>query len=374
MSATESNPKIKRALRTLLSRFLDSGEKQNSLTQNNQSEKELEQFKTILSALSDGVVAIDEKENIVFANQKLSQMVGRSDLMKKSETKIWEIFRDPEILSAFRKTLVEKEPTNIELKYQGHVYALSVSLLKEYEGAVGIFHDVTDLKKSDQIRVDFVANVSHELRTPLTVIKGYTDTLLDDAKLGKKPEPEFLEAISRNAERLLSLIGDLLDLSSLEAGQEILGALKKVYMNPREVTEKVLQQMQLKFDEKKQKVEAHYLTDQVLSEPKRLEQILFNLLDNANKYTPAGGKVEIRWEKIKNRVQLRILDNGQGIPEEHLSRIFERFYRVDESRSREQGGTGLGLAIVKHIMQRHGGSVQALSQLGKGTEFRCEFP
>jgi two-component system phosphate regulon sensor histidine kinase PhoR len=354
---------------------LGDGESPRSSGGNDKTQKELDQFKTILSALSDGVVAIDEKENIVFVNQKLSKMVERSDLMTSfGQTKIWEIFRDPEILSAFRKTLNEKESSKMELKYQGQVYALSITTLKEYEGAVGVFHDVTDLKKSDQIRVDFVANVSHELRTPLTVIKGYTDTLLDDVKQGKKPEPEFLEAISRNAERLLSLIGDLLDLSSLEAGQEILSALKKVYLDPREVTEKVLQQMQLKLDEKKQKIETRYSTDQVLSEPKRLEQVLFNLLDNANKYTPVGGKIEVCWEKTKNRVQLRVLDNGPGIPEEHLSRIFERFYRVDESRSREQGGTGLGLAIVKHIMQRHGGSVQVLSQLGKGTEFRCDFP
>ena len=328
-------------------------------------------LQTILSALSEGIVAIGQDESVLFLNQKLKSIVNYG-----SESKIWEIFRDPEILAIFRSAIRDQQSGQLEFKFKNRVYSVSVSPLKEYSGAVGIFHDVTELKKSDQIRVDFVANVSHELRTPLTAIKGFTDTLTQDVKQGKKVEPEFLDAISRNVERLLSLIGDLLNLSSLESNLDALGALKKTTVLTQEVTEHVISQMKAKLDKKNQKIESTFLCSEVLSDPKRLEQVLINLMDNAHKYTPRDGKIEIVWERNAQNgfVTLKVKDNGPGIAEEHLPRLFERFYRVDEARSRDQGGTGLGLAIVKHILQRHGGSVRVSSRLGVGTEFTCEFP
>jgi two-component system phosphate regulon sensor histidine kinase PhoR len=233
---------------------------------------------------------------------------------------------------------------------------------------------VTELKRAENIRIEFVANVSHELRTPLTAIKGYTDTLREDVGHGRYDAAgKFLEVISRNVDRLMSLIGDLLDLSSLEShdGKE----LQKSTINTREITERVVAHLESRRAEKRHTIETRFTVEAVDADPKRLEQVLVNLIENAVKYVPASGKIVVSWESgEQNSVLLKVSDNGPGIPVEHHSRLFERFYRVDPGRSRDSGGTGLGLAIVKHIMQRHGGSVWISSEMGKGTTFICRFP
>lgn len=253
-------------------------------------------------------------------------------------------------------------------------FSISVAPLRrksgQIYGAVGVFHDVTELKAAEQIRIDFVANVSHELRTPLTSIKGYTDTLLDDVRAGRPLMKEFLEVIEKNVERLMSLIGDLLDLSSLESTD----VMVKTENSTQEVSARVLQQIQGRFLLKGQQVLPVFTAPVVHADSKRLEQVLVNLLDNANKYTPQGGKIFLDWVIDGNDVLLKVKDDGPGIPTEHQTRLFERFYRVDKARSREQGGTGLGLAIVKHIMQRHDGAAWVESKVGHGATFVCRFP
>jgi two-component system phosphate regulon sensor histidine kinase PhoR len=200
------------------------------------------------------------------------------------------------------------------------------------------------------------------------VIKGYVDTLIEDPSI--QANAEYLQSIARNSERLMLLMNDLLDLSSIESDSFI----QKETLSTEEVTARILKQLKGAFDSKKQTVKTELKEKMVYADLHRLEQVLVNLLGNANKYTPQEGEVEINWKSERGGTLLQIRDNGPGIPVEHHSRLFERFYRVDKGRSRDQGGTGLGLAIVKHIMQRHEGSVWVESEIGKGSTFYCWFP
>lgn len=352
-------------------------------------ERERNELSTLMSGISEAILAVDLEGNPLFFNSRFALQFGGRDIGKR-RPRIREIFRAPEILDAFQSAMTDGVGKTVETRLlsqsEGSLknYSLSVSPLKREDGptygVVGVFHDVTELKRAEQIRIDFVANVSHELRTPLTSIKGYTDTLLGDLestgskKAGFKEDSiDFLKKIQKNCDRLMSLISDLLDLSSLEGseGQEH----QKIPVSTREVTERVLANLDGILKSKQQSLEAKYESEQVLAQAGRLEQVMTNLLENAIKYVPPGGLIRVNWESgPSGGVLLRIADNGPGIPLEHQARLFERFYRIDKARSRELGGTGLGLAIVKHIMQVHGGSVYVTSEPGKGAEFVCRFP
>jgi len=234
---------------------------------------------------------------------------------------------------------------------------------------------IAALKKAEKMRIEFVANVSHELRTPLTSIKGYTETLLQDLEEGRTADPEFLKIILKNSNRLLALINDLLDLSAIESGAD---ELHPATLDLQEITQHALHALQLNAENKHSTILTEVLTPNVFADPKRVEQVITNLVDNAIKYCPTGSTVTVRWTLDRDEqgeaVFLRVIDNGPGIAEKYLDRLFERFYRLDKGRSRESGGTGLGLSIVKHVMQRHDGSVTVESTLGKGTTFICRFP
>lgn len=255
------------------------------------------------------------------------------------------------------------------------VASIRADLVREREEVATLFRE---LKRAEKVRIDFVANVSHELRTPLTSIKGYSDTLREDLAAGRlEMAPKFLDVIDRNVNRLIDLIDDLLDLSKLESEESAdptASSLNRTSIDLRDMTEKVLQQLESKIKKKRHTVQYRIEAREVQGDPKRIEQVLVNLLENAIKYVPYGGEIEVAWTSEEREVQLAVIDNGPGIPAANLPRLFERFYRIDQGRSRESGGTGLGLAIVKHIMQRHGGTVSVRSQLGKGTEFICVFP
>jgi len=334
---------------------------------------------TIMGAISDAILAVDPEGNPLFYNSRFELLFGGEGLRKRN-IKLWAIFRDPEILSAFRAALKDGQRAAtkaIPLEQKEGLksfFSLSVSPLRKSEGtiygAVGIFHDVTELKSAEQMRIDFVANVSHELRTPLTSIKGYVDTLIDDVNHQKPIMPEFLQIIARNTERLLNLMNDLLDLSSIESAD----ILQKDPLSTLDLTERIVKQMQVGFESKGQTVEWEIKATTVVADTQRIEQVLSNLLINANKYTPSGSRITVIWESQGRDVLLKVKDTGPGIPVEHHSRLFERFYRVDKARAREQGGTGLGLAIVKHIMQRHEGSIWVESKPGEGAVFICRFP
>jgi two-component system phosphate regulon sensor histidine kinase PhoR len=234
---------------------------------------------------------------------------------------------------------------------------------------------IAALKKAEKMRIEFVANVSHELRTPLTSIKGYAETLLQDMEDGRSADPEFLKIILKNSNRLLALINDLLDLSAIESGAD---ELHPATLDLHEMTQHALHALQLNAENKHSTILTEVHTPNVYADPKRVEQVITNLVDNAIKYCPTGSTVTVKWtleqDELGEAVFLRVIDNGPGIAEKYLDRLFERFYRLDKGRSRESGGTGLGLSIVKHVMQRHDGSVTVESTLGTGTTFICRFP
>jgi two-component system phosphate regulon sensor histidine kinase PhoR len=237
----------------------------------------------------------------------------------------------------------------------------------ERQGTLLVFHDLTRLKKLERAREEFVANVSHELRTPLSLIKGYAETLLDGAKDNPELAGKFLQTINRNAERLRLLIEDLLTVSELESGRVTLD-LQPVALPP--LVEKVFSDFKARANPKDIQLVNRAPDLSVRADVGRLEQVFGNLIDNAIKYGRAGETVTVGARTMDGaQVEIFVQDDGPGIPPEALDRLFERFYRVDKARSREQGGTGLGLSIVKHIIQNHGGRVWATSQLGKGATF-----
>ncbi len=239
-------------------------------------------------------------------------------------------------------------------------------------GAVIVLHDLTELRRLKAVRKDFVANVSHELKTPLTSISGYAETLL--AEMPDEPtRTQFLETIASNARRMQRLVDDLLDLSRIESGrwQPRPGAV-----GVRAAAEEAWAGLAPRRAGRNVRFEVSTATggETVAADPEALRQVLTNLLDNAIRYTPDGGRIVVTAEPVQGGVVLAVRDSGQGIAPDHLPRIFERFYRVDASRSREEGGTGLGLAIVKHIVEAHGGRVDAESELGAGTTVTAWFP
>lgn len=227
------------------------------------------------------------------------------------------------------------------------------------------------------LRADFVANVSHELRTPLTAIKGFADTMAADLAAGRKPEARFVGIIGSNAARLLSLINDLLDLSALDEGRL---RIEPGPVGAKEATEAVLAQLGPALAERGQRAQIviEGTAGDLWADGARLHQVLVNLIDNARKYSVEGGTITVRWKPMMEGgrafVELSVEDEGPGIDAEHQARLFERFYRAEGSRSRQQGGSGLGLSIVKHILESHGGAVGVDSAPGKSTRFWCRFP
>jgi two-component system phosphate regulon sensor histidine kinase PhoR len=264
-----------------------------------------------------------------------------------------------------------QEELEIQLPQEKTIRTHWVPLLEngELHGVVAVFHDISDLKRLEKVRKDFVANVSHELRTPVTVIKGYAETL-QEGIIRADPERagRFVEIIGNHAERLASLIGDLLTLSELESGEF---ALQLQRISPAGTIRRACSLLEGKAAAKEIAIEQPPATGlcDVLADQGRLEQILFNLLDNAIKYTPHGGRIRITAADDGDFLAISVSDTGPGIPPQSLSRIFERFYRVDAGRSRDEGGTGLGLSIVKHLVQLHGGTVRVESSPGKGSTF-----
>jgi two-component system phosphate regulon sensor histidine kinase PhoR len=241
------------------------------------------------------------------------------------------------------------------------------------EGAVLVFHDITELRRLEKVRQDFVANVSHELRTPISSIKGYAETLLEGALDDKDHAKEFVSIIYQDSNRLASLINDLLDLSKIELGKMKIDFVP-VDINP--IIDRCLGVLKKTISEKSLSISTEIPSDlpKILADDKRIAQVVLNLLDNAVKYTPNGGAIKIVACPAEKYVQVDVSDTGPGIPEEDLPRIFERFYRVDKSHSRELGGTGLGLSIARHIVLVHQGQIFVHSKMNKGSTFSFTIP
>jgi two-component system phosphate regulon sensor histidine kinase PhoR len=358
---------------------MDLKQRENAL------DRERSEIELVLSAIPLPLVAFDRESRVLFFNSEFAVHFSQAT-HSTSQSKLIEIFRNPDLLEYLMLGVTESQRSarvfslrsqtggNQERIFQVSVTPLSQRQGKVY-GAVAIFADITEIKQAETMRIDFVANVSHELRTPLTSIKGYGELLQNELNQesldssGVQVLRRSVDAISRNVVRLTALVEDLLDLSSLEGGAE----LQKEWISAGQITQRVLSQFERLKVEKRIVVEEDSGDVRVLADPKRLEQVLTNLLDNAFKYIPAQSHIAVRWSDEGQRVRLRIRDDGPGIPPEAIPRLFERFFRVDKARARDAGGTGLGLAIVKHIVQKHGGQVGVQSVIGQGTEFTCEF-
>lgn len=330
---------------------------------------ERQRLDAILHGMGEGVMVLDTQGVITLVNPAFCSQLGLSGVVVGKA--LVEVCRHPDLLQAYERHRSTRDEVmgEVSLPSSGTVLATHWVPLGDQQGTVTVFHDISDLKRVEAIRRDFVANASHELRTPVAVIKGYAETLLDGG-LQDNPERsrQFVSIIASHAERLTNLINDILTLSKLESKEtalelfplDVCGLLRKAGMLLEEHARQQGIGLSVVCPESLPKVPADH---------NRLEQVLLNLLDNAIKYTPSGGSVTLSAEQQENRLAIRVSDTGVGIPPKDLSRIFERFYRVDEARSREQGGTGLGLAIVKHIVHLHGGEIQVASEPGKGSTF-----
>ena len=331
-------------------------------------ERERAGMAALIGSMVEGVIACDARGTVTALNPAARELIGLDD---GEIPPVLEIFRSRAAREAIEATLHGGTAAELEVELDHHSVLLSGRALKD-GGAVFVVHDVTTLKHLEAVRRDFVANVSHELKTPLTVIRGYAETL-------RKDEPpqdvrrEFLETMLANTTRMQRLIDDLLDLSRIES--------RTWRPEPEDVEiEPLAREVWHNLGSRGNADAITFATDvdpqaaEVYADPEALRQILVNVLDNAARYTPAGGRVTVRSAPAGAQVRLEVVDTGPGIPYEHLSRIFERFYRVDPARSRELGGTGLGLSIVKHLVEAHDGEVEALSTVGTGTTIRITLP
>ena len=343
-----------------------------------QQQKEQE---AVLSSMEEGVLAVDGSERVLNLNPSAARLFGVQIAQVRGRSLV-EVVRNPDLLRFVTRTLAAPEPLEGEIVLRDHDREIFLeghgTMLRDAEGrsigALVVFRDVTRLRRLENMRRDFVANVSHELKTPVTSIKGFVETLLESPAQRDPETRRFLTIISRQADRLIAIIEDLLNLSRIEQeGERGENVLRPALLRP--VLETAVHQCEAKAAERGMRIELD--CDAALSAPLTaplMEQAVVNLVDNAVKYGPEGGAVRVWAERSGDRVAIRVADQGGGIAAEHLPRLFERFYRVDESRSAKLGGTGLGLSIVKHIAQLHGGTVAVESRPGEGSTFSVLLP
>ncbi|TFG77031.1 MAG: HAMP domain-containing protein [Thermodesulfobacteriales bacterium] len=342
---------------------------------------EKNQIEAVLSAMSEGVMVVSEKGKIILTNNIFKEMFNLTD--DPFQKSYWEVLRNKEVIKLIDGVLQNWKPDNKEVFYlypeERYYLANVIPLTSPEREIIVVMFNITEFKKLENIKADFIANVSHELRTPLTAIKGYTETLEEGAFEDPQEQKHFIKIIKRHADRLINIVSDLLVLSEVE-GRDVLsqqnenGDLEDVNVN--EVIRSSLEALKSNALEKELKVSFNPSDKEHIITASRflLEQMFINLIDNAVKYTPDHGEVGIEITDKNEYLTIEIYDNGIGIPKDSLPRIFERFYRVDKTRSRKMGGTGLGLSIVKHIVIIHGGKIDVESEEGKGSRFRISLP
>jgi two-component system, OmpR family, phosphate regulon sensor histidine kinase PhoR len=335
---------------------------------------------TILKKMTDGIVLTDSDGRITLLNPAAQRILALNADVAIGKPLLEATLNFPlhaMLQSALQSRAEVADEVRVTLDatraLQLQIYAAPVeSDTGAAEGAMLVLHDLTELRRLEEVRKQFVANASHELRTPLTSIKMMTETLLAGAKDTPEARDRFLSVIALETDRLVALVNDLLDLSRIESG----GA--QLHLEPvlvRDLVEEVREEMQPKAEERGQTLHTAAMDGlQVLADPAALRQILLNLVDNAVKYTPAGGKVEIAAAAAGDRTLISVRDTGIGIPRADIHRIFERFYRVDKARSRQLGGTGLGLAIVKHLLEAQHATITVESELNRGSTFILSLP
>jgi len=331
--------------------------------------------KAILSAMQDALLVVDGQSRLALVNPAFGDLFGIGEDSLGSP--LLESVRDPAVERIVGETLRQRKPSQGHLLIGRREFEMtSVPLGADngaVNGAVVLFHDITDLKRADEIRRDFVANVSHELRTPLSILRGYIETMLDDPKMPRSETARILEVMDQHSKRLGLLANDLLTLAQLESGRS---TLELSEIDLLRFFNDLVRDWNKKFAAKNLEVVVEVADDcpNTRADEARLREVFDNLLDNAVKYSNENGQIRLRAKRRAESIALSVSDDGIGISAEDISRVFERFYRADKARSRELGGTGLGLSIVKHIAQLHGGSVEADSELGKGTTIRVTLP
>jgi len=343
-------------------------------------EEERDKISAIVQNLIEGVVAFDAQGQVLFTNASAKRMLQLDERQLQGRS-VWEVIRHKELAEFVERcrelALPERQSMEVDLHVQARmtveVYGLPFPLAnQEKKGSVIVLHDVTQLRRLEQVRAEFIDNVSHELRTPLAAIIGYLETLIDEPSLETPNNRKFVHVAHQHAERLSRLVDDLRSLSEIESGKVV---LRWESVGLKALVDEVVEMLQPQV----QKKHLH-LTNQidekarVWADRDRVIQILLNLVDNAIKYSFEGGNISFLVQKFEKSLILQVKDTGQGIPSTDLSRITERFYRVDRARSREEGGTGLGLSIVKHLVHLLGGQLRIHSELGKGTTAELNFP
>ncbi len=336
-------------------------------------------FTTLLGSISNEILAVDTSQNVLFFNPRFETSFLANKEKLQTGGKLWSVLDVPEAREVFESVLHTKQAqklrgfkvnTNKDIRF----YSLAVSPIfsenSSIKGAVGVFSDITEIKLTEQMRADFVANVSHEIRTPLTSIKGFSQVLKSQqAKL--PPElHDFIDRILHNTERMIALFNDLLNLSVIESKNQV----EITSVDLQKLIDQIHANSKGIFPHKVIKLSCNLETFEIMADEKLFYQLLNNLFENALKYGPEMIEINLSTMKIADKIQITFSDNGPGIGREHLTRIFERFYRVDHSRDRETGGTGLGLAIAKHIIMKHQGEIEAFSDGIKGTSFRITLP
>ena len=343
------------------------------------NERRLQDFLLAIQASPNGVILLDGEARIDWCNDTAASHLGL-DVKKDRLQHIVHLVRDPLFTRYFSQ---DNHPSEVLIDGRSSsassLRKLSVQLHKYGDGRLLLLsRDVTEVVKAEAMRRDFVANVSHEIRTPLTVLGGFVETL-QSVPLDAQEAQKYLQLMSTQADRMQSLVADLLTLSQLEVSQSPNG---QDYVSLPDLVNQVMSEANaftsLLADQQIGKKHA-LIFDQVpplwvLGSQKELYSALSNLVSNAIRYTPLGGLVHLTFSQTEDQLTISVKDTGPGIASEHLPRLTERFYRIDQSRSRETGGTGLGLAITKHVMQRHGGELQIQSELGKGSTFNLIFP
>ncbi len=332
--------------------------------------REREETAALIETMADGVVAADARGGIVTLNRAARRLLGYGP--DDPVPALAELFHEKAAREVVEAVLTGHEADSRELERGGRTLLLAGRALPSPGGgALLVIRDVTELRRLEAVRRDFVANVSHELKTPLTSIAGYAETLAAEGATGAQQEG-FVRTILSNARRMQRLVDDLLDLSRIESGRW------QPAPEPVDVAA-LAREAWASFAGRAGERQVNFALDAgragaVTADPEALRQVFTNLFDNALRYTPPGGRIAVSVEPAAGGLVLAVADTGSGIAPEHLPRIFERFYRADPGRSRDEGGTGLGLAIVKHLVEAHGGRVEARSAVGKGTTIRMFFP
>lgn len=340
----------------------------------------------ILRSMVEGVAVIDAQQRLVFCNRAFSEILNLDSAAAEGRPVI-EVVRNSDLLGLIRRALVGDEGLQSDIVtgiVQPRSFSVTAAPVKPLDsiasstagkpsGAVVVLHDVTELRRLERVRQDFVANVSHEFKTPLTAIQGFAETLLAGAIDDPTANRRFLEIIREHAARLARLTDDLLKLARIEAGKLEVQFLP---VSVEDLVEGCAETTRLKAGRKQISLDFHLPPDlpAVLGDAGLLHDVLQNLLDNAVQYTPAGGRITVSASAGARDASVTVTDTGIGIPLADQERIFERFYRVDAARSREAGGTGLGLSIAKHIVEAHGGRLSVESSIGHGSQFSFSIP